>query len=108
MNHRVRVAVLLALSGLLAVWLFAATDSTAAQRREDVPIATQAAIERSSNVSANAIIRIEGELRRITDVATDAREEVRSLRNALWGLASVILVSLLMQAVQIKKDRERA
>lgn len=73
-----------------------------------MPATTQAAIDRATSVNANAITQIRGEIDKITYIANDARDEVRSMRNALIGLAGTILVSLLMQLAQVRKGKQAA
>jgi hypothetical protein len=86
----------------LTTWLLVSAAS--AQRRDDVSPATRAAIDRAFDENDKALIKLEGKLDRIGDVAADARDEVRGMRTALWGMASALIISLLMQAVQIRKS----
>lgn len=110
MLRRMKVGVLVVMSALVSGWLLlAVTDAAAQQGRETgINIATQAAIDRAISANTNAITEIRGDIRQIAYVANDAREEVRSMRNAVIGMAGTILVSLFMQLAQLRKQKGQA
>ena len=105
MSRRLHMLVLSVLAVIVSSWLVVTAEVAVAQRRDDVSVATQAAIDRAISTNTNAITAINGRLDRIQDVANDARDEVRSMRNAMIGLAGTILVSLLMQLAQVRKQK---
>ncbi len=107
MSHRerlVRLGILTSLIVILGSWM---VITALAQRpsRDEVSPATQLLINQVSNANAVALSDLRGDLAMVRQTASDAREEVREMRKAIWGMAGTILISLLMQVAQIRKGR---
>jgi hypothetical protein len=101
-ERRVRVVILTSLIVVFVSWMVV---TAFAQRRDDVSPATQLLITQVSNANAVAISDLRGDLSVVRQTASDARDEVREMRRAVWAMAGTILISLLMQVAQIRKGR---
>lgn len=106
MSDRFRMVQIVVLFAILAGWLVASV-SVEAQRPPDetVNAATQLMIVQASSANAVAIAGINAELGLVRQIATDARDEVREMRHAIWAMAGTILLSLLMQVAQMRKGK---
>lgn len=103
-ERRVRVGILSSLIVLLSSWMV--LTAMAQRPREDiVSPATQLMIERESNAQSSALGKVREDLSQVRLIASDARDEVREMRRAVWGMAATILISLLLQVAQIRKGR---
>jgi len=107
MSHgarRVRLGVLTSLIVVLSSWL-ALAAFTQRPREDTVNWATELRINQVSSANAIAMSELRGDLAVVRQTASDARDEVREMRRAVWAMAGTILISLLMQVAQIRKGR---
>lgn len=104
-ERRVRIGILVSLIVILGSWMVLTAMVQRPRESDSVPIATQRAIDQASNANDKSITEVRGELKLIMSIATDARNEVREMRNALFGIAGILIVSLLLQVAQIRKSR---
>lgn len=103
-ERRVRVGILSSLIVLLSSWMV--LTAMAQRPREDiVSPATQLLITQVSNANAVAISDLRGDLKEVRQTANNAAIEIKEMRQAVWGMAATILISLLLQVAQIRKGR---
>ena len=103
-ERRVRLGILTSLIVVLGSWL-ALAAMTQRPREDTVNWATELRINQVSSANAIAMSELRGDLAVVRQTASDARDEVREMRRAVWAMAGTILISLLMQVAQIRKGR---
>ncbi len=110
MTDRFRIVHLVVLMAFLLGWMIASVAVQAQRSKEDEAVspATQLMIVQASSANTAAIATISAELGLVRQMSNDARDEVREMRHAVWGMAGTILLSLLMQVAQIRKGKATA